>query len=159
MTTKKIIGKLLVAFVLVSIGVAIGREIAPQPEPTAPEPRTKTAGTKVVVYYMHATPCKTCVFVEKTAETIVREDFAEQVKAGTMQFVSLNFLEPKNATLAEKYKVGGNMVIAVRYEDDKEVDSVRREDVLDLAREPELLKEYLRTGIREALEGCKQCTF
>ena len=114
MKAKKIIGKVLIAFLLVSIGVAIGKEMAARNAPATVEPVTAAGETKVVVYYMHGIPCITCMFIETTTEKLVRQEFAQPVRAGKMEFVSLNYLDPANAALAEKYRVGGNMVIAVR---------------------------------------------
>ena len=153
MKVRKIIGKLLIAFLLVSIGVAIGKEMATRNAPAVAAPVTAPGETKVVVYYMHGFPCVTCTFIETTTEKVVHEEFADAVAAGTMQFVSLNYLEPENAALAEKYNVGENMVIAVRSEDGREVSRVRLDEVMELAPNAEGLKDYIRKGIRSALEG------
>ena len=153
MKAKAIIGKLLVGFLLVSIGVAIGKEMGVRTVPASVEPAIAPGETKVVVYYMHGFPCVTCTFIETTTKDIVRDDFAQAVEAGTMGFISLNYLEPENAALAEKYSVGSNMVIAVRFEDGKEVSRVRLDQVMELASNAERLKDYIRRGIRTALEG------
>ena len=153
MKAKKIIGKLLMAFLLVSVGVAIGKEMALRNAPAPAEPIIASSEKEVVVYYMHAIPCVTCTFIETTTEKLVREEFAVAVAAGTMKFVSLNYLEPENAALADKYNVGENMVIAVRFEDGKEAARVRLDEVMELASNADRLTDYLRTGIRSALEG------
>jgi len=156
MKAKKIVGKLLTALLLVSIGVAIGKEMATRNAPAVAAPVTAPGEAKVVVYYMHGFPCVTCTFIETTAEKVVRGEFAEAVEAETMEFVSLNYLEPENATLAEKYNVGENMVIAVRSEDGKEVSRVRLDKVMALASNAEDLKDYIRKGVRSALEGVSE---
>lgn len=153
MKAKKIIGKVLIAFLLVSIGVAIGKDMATRNAPAVAAPVTAPGETKVVVYYMHGFPCVTCTFIETTTEKVVHADFAEAVEAGTMEFVSLNYLEPENASLAEEYNVGENMVIAVRFEDGEEVSRVRLDKVMELAANAEGLKDYIRKGLRSALEG------
>jgi len=153
MKAKKIIGKLLTAFLLVSVGVAIGKELAARNTPSSPGPVAASGGKRVVVYYMHGIPCVTCTFIEKTAETLVHEEFADAVAAGTMEFISLNYLEPENAALADKYNVGSNMVIATRFEAGKEAAHVRLDGVMELASNADGLKDYLRKGIRGALEG------
>ncbi len=153
MKAKKIISKLLTAFLLLSVGVAVGKEMALRNAPVAAETPGVTDAEKVIVYYMHGLPCITCTFIETTAEKIVREDFADAVAAGTLEFVSLNYLVPENTALADKYNVGENMVIAVRFEDGKEVDRVRMDMVMELASDAGGLEDYLRTGIRAAMEG------
>jgi len=153
MKVKKIVGRLLTAFLLVSVGVAIGKEMAARNAPAAVGPVAAPGETKVIVYYMHGFPCVTCTFIETTAEKTVRTDFAEAVEAGTMEFVSLNYLEPENAALADKYNVGSNMVVAVRFEDGQEVARVRMDEVMERASNAGRLTDYLRTGIRSVLEG------
>lgn len=153
MKAKTIIGKLLMAFLLISVGVAIGKEMAARSAPAAAEPAAVSGEQKVVVYYMHGFPCVTCTFIETTAERIVHDDFAEAVAAGTMEFVSLNYLGTANAALADKYNVGSNMVIAVRFEDGQEVARARLDEVMELASNADGLTDYLRTGIRSVLEG------
>ncbi|NLF32726.1 MAG: hypothetical protein GX591_17775, partial [Planctomycetes bacterium] len=150
---KTILGKGLMAFLLISVGVAIGKEMAARSAPAAAEPAAVPGEQKVVVYYMHGFPCVTCTFIETTARRIVHEDCAEAVADGTMEFVSLNYLEPANAALADRYNVGSNMVIAVRFEDGREVARVRLDEVMELASNADRLADYLRRGIRSALEG------
>lgn len=153
MKAKKVIGKLLTAFLLLSVGVAVGKEMALRSMPTAQMPPAATTGGEVIVYYMHGIPCITCTFIETTAEKVVHEDFSKIVKSGKMKFVSLNYLEPENSALADKYNVGENMVIAVRFEDGKEVTRARMDKVMELASDAEGLQDYLRKGIASVLKG------
>ena len=156
MKAKKIIGKVLVVFLLVSIGVAIGKEMATRNAPAAAEPVDVSGEKKVVVYYMHGLPCADCMVVEETTSRVVREEFADAVAAGTMEFVSLDYRKPENEALADKYNVGKPTVIAVRFEDGKEVHQERRTDVLEKAGNRDELSEYVREAIRLALEGHDQ---
>jgi len=152
MNARKIIGKLLAAFLLVSIGVAIGKEMTLRQ--AAPSAEFAVSGeTKVVVYYMHGIPCVTCTFIETTARNLVLDEFAGAVEAGRMEFVSVDYLEPANALLADQYDVGSNMVIAVRLEGGRETARVRLDEVMELAADEDRLRQYLREGIRTALEG------
>jgi hypothetical protein len=153
MKARKIIGKVLIGFLLVSIGVAIGKELAVRSMPGAEQPVDVAGDKKVIVYYMHGKPCFTCTLIETTTEKLVREEFADAVAAGTMEFVSLNYTDPANSALADKYNVGGNMVISVRFEDGREVSNVRLDEVMELASDAEELKSYLRKGIASALGG------
>jgi len=156
MKTKRIIGRLLMSFVLVSIGFAIGKETAgSKVAATAGAGMQRPSGglDKVVVYYIHGVPCITCTFIETTTAKLVRQEFAQAVPAGKMEFVSLNYLDPANAALAEKYNVGANMVIAVRFENGREAARVRMDEVMERASDAGRLAEYLRKGIQSALAG------
>jgi len=162
MSAKTVIGKVLLAFVLISIGVAIGKEWAMRSVMSststgaATGPTSAPAQTKTLVYYMHGIPCVTCTFIETTTGQIVAKDFTDAVASGAMEFISLNYLEPRNAALADKYSVGSNMVIVVRVEDGREVSNIRLDAVMELASDAERLKTYIRDGIASAVGGAKR---
>lgn len=159
MNTKKVISHLLLAFVYVSIGVAIGKEWAIRSmgsDVATTQPTSAPAQTKTIVYYMHGIPCVTCTFIETTTEQIVAKDFADAVASGAMEFVSLNYLEPRNAALADKYSVASNTVIAARFENGREVSNVRLDGVMEFADDADRLKAYLREGIDAAIGGPKR---
>ncbi len=202
MKAKKVIGYLLLAFMLVSVGFAIGRETAPvvtdveqdllrrsadgsgQNSKAVEQPQEQDAATatsdpdqvadnsadsaatlpaaipseeKIIVYYMHGIPCVTCTRIDSTAAAIVRDEFADQVKSGRMIYASLNYLEKQNEPLADKYKVGTNTVIVVRFLNGQEVQRVRLDRVMELAAQaPADLPGYIRQGIRSTLEGSNE---
>jgi hypothetical protein len=170
MKGKKILNNLLLAFLLVSIGYAIGRETAPTGGGTgatllaspSEAPQTNTANDerakpaaveKVIVYYMHGIPCITCTMIDTTAEALVRDEFAAEVASGRIAYASLNYLDRKNESLADKYNVGSNTIIVVRFRDGQEVQRVRLDKVMELAGDREQLADYIRQGIRACLEG------
>ena len=154
MKAKPIIGKLMMAFLLVSIGVAIGREMVLRSIEVAPDP--PVGENKVVLYYLHTWPCPDCTAVEAAAEKLVHEEFADEVRADRLEFHSLNYMDPakpRNTELARKYNVGENVIIAVRLEDGREAQIVRMDEVMNLVHDKEKLRQYLRDGIGEALRG------
>jgi hypothetical protein len=172
MKIKKILSNLLMAFLLVSVGYAIGRETAPtgggveatllasssaapQTNADASEPAKPAGMEKVIVYYMHGIPCITCTMIDTTAAAVVRDEFAAEVASGRLTYASLNYLDRENESLADKYNVGSNMVIVVRFLDGQEVQRVRLDQVMALAGRHEQLVDYLRQGIRTCLEGGK----
>jgi thiol-disulfide isomerase/thioredoxin len=153
MKLKKALGMLLTAFLLVSIGVAIGKEMALRAVLAPAQPVVPAGQSKVIVYYMHGFPCPTCTFIETTTEKLVREEFAAAVAGGAIQFVSVDYLKPENQHLADMYSVGENMVVAVRFEDGREAARVRLDRVMELASDGEALKQYVRKGLLQATEG------
>lgn len=169
MKAKKWISNLLMAFLLVSIGYAIGRETAPAgnreeallaPASGSAQPTTANgeaaATDKVIVYYMHGIPCITCTMIDTTAETIVRDEFAAEVASGRITYTSLNYLDRENESLADKYNVGSNMVIVVRFRNGQDVQRVRLDRVMELAGDREQLTDYIRQGIRACLGEGKE---
>jgi len=157
MKTKKIIGKLLLGFVLISIGFAIGKEttrarMVAQAEATAPI--AAPGKDKVIVYYMHATfRCVTCNLVESLGEELVRTEFADAVKAGGLEWRDVNFQQ--NEQLAVRYKVGGNMIIVAKFRDGKEVAHKRLDRVMELANKRNEYMSYVRGAVDEMLEAQK----
>ena len=154
MNARKIIGRLLLAFVLVSVGFALGKETAAskaRSEVGAVEGAT-AGGDGVVVYYMHASfRCVACNLVESMGEELVRDEFADAVKAGRLAWKPVNYQE--NDQLATRYKVGGNMIVVARFRDGKEVESRRLDRVMELAGKRDEFLAYVRGAIQELLGG------
>ena len=154
MKAKKIIGKLLLAFVLVSVGFAIGKETTRSQMLAQAEmaPVAASGEDKVIVYYMHASfRCVTCNMVESMGEELVRTEFGDAVKAGRLEWKAVNYQE--NDQLATHYSVGGNMIVVAKFRDGKEVESRRLDRVMELANQREAFMTYVRSAIRELLGG------
>lgn len=155
MKAKKIIGKLLMAFVLVSIGFAVGKEVEKGRAGASASPAVPAPGDgqdKTIVYYMHASfRCVTCNRVESMGAELVRSEFADAVRDGRMEWKAVNYQE--NDDLANRYKVGGNMIVVVRFRGGKEVASRRLDRVMELANKRGEFMPYVRNGIQAVLEG------
>ncbi len=154
MKVKRTISKLLLAFVLVSIGVAIGKEIAAnQTGPTAPvtsAPWAPQGGHKVVVYYLHSSVrCVTCNAVESMTDELIRTEFADALKSGRLEWKQVDYLQ--NEQLAERYNVGGNMIVVARFLDGKEVGTRRLDKVMHLVGDRARFLDYVRTAISELM--------
>ena len=156
MTARKIIGRLLLAFVLVSVGYAIGRETAPTPAsaplPLAVAESPGAAGeSRVVVYYLHSTfRCMTCNLIESTTEELIRTEFAEAVKAGRLEWKPVDYLQ--NEFLADRYNVSGNLIVVARFKDGREAAARRLERVMELVHDREAFLRYVRQAIEESLK-------
>ncbi len=154
MKAKKIIGKLLLAFVLVSIGFAVGKETTRNQmlaQAEAAGPTVSPGESKVIVYYMHASfRCVTCNLVESMSAELVRAEFADAAKAGKIEWKAANYQE--NEQLASRYNVGGNMIIVAKFHDGKEVENRRLDRVMELANKRDAFMDYVRDAIHELLE-------
>ena len=100
MNWKKILSGLLLVFVMVTIGFALGKEVTlrriqnreggetpvPTPTGTGEKPSTTdTAASKdhVIVYYFHGDiRCPTCKTIESQTHDTVQSDFAAQLDNG-----------------------------------------------------------------------------
>ena len=153
MKARKIIGKLLLAFVLVSIGFAAGKEAERnRAAAQAHVGPSTTVEDKVIVYYMHATfRCVTCNMVESMGEELVRTEFGDDVKGGRLEWRQVNYQE--NDDLVRRYNVGGNMIVVVKFAGGKKVQSRRLDRVMELAGKRDEFMAYVRGAIQELLRG------
>lgn len=154
MSPKKVISNLLLAFVLISIGYALGREV------TQRSTRASGAGSAatmpddgyVTVYYLHGTiRCVTCNAIERMTHEVVQRDFASQVERGTIRWKVENFQE--NDALAKRYDVVTSTVVLSRIQGGREITSRRLDEVWQLSHNPPRFQELIRQSINAMLEG------
>lgn len=152
---KKAVTGLLLCFVLVSIGFALGKEAtlrrtrsgrAGMEAATAP-----AAGSEVVVYYMYPTVrCVTCNKIEAAAHKVVHEDFAGALREGRLRWEVVNFHE--NDALAARYEVATSTVVVARRRGGQDEGFDRLDGVWPRAEKPEELSAYIRNAVAAALE-------
>ena len=151
MNLRRLVARLLLAFVLVSMGVAIGREMS------AGRGGDDTAGPtlpadRVVVYYMHATQrCPACNSVEAMTRELLASRFSDAIQTGRLEWKSVNY--EQNESLARRYDVAGSEIVIVRLVGNKEVTHVRLERVLEYADRPDEFRQYAEPAIRKFLES------
>ena len=154
-TMKRWVSRLLLGFVLITIGFAAGRRTAPHPsmgdsdEASMPDTR-KTQSEQVVVYAAHMTfRCEECRQIEWLARGLVENEFAEELEAGQLDFRTVDYM--KNADFAKRYNVSSSTVVVVRYEDGEEQAFKRLDEVWTKVHKPDEFKEYVRGAIRDSL--------
>jgi len=150
---KKATAGVLLCFVLISIGYAIGKEVTLHRlagRAAAVGPATAPAsGDKVIVYYMHPTlRCVTCNAIEKAAREVVQQGFAAQLETGSVQWKVVNFSEDE--ALAKEYNVASSTVVVVHLRDGEEVGYEQLERVWELSDKPQELRSY----IAERVQAC-----
>lgn len=93
MASKNVIRAFLLLIVVASLG-AFGFQRLGHKAAAATESADKPTPSKAVVtkaYYLHNTfRCETCQSIEEQARRTIEEDFAKEIKAGTLVFASLN---------------------------------------------------------------------
>lgn len=153
---KPVIKNLLLAFVLLSVGFAVGKEWtarAAKPANAGASPSTTaTAGErKVVVSYLHASiRCLTCNSIEKMAHEVVNGEFAEPLRQGRIEWRTANF--QKEEALAKHYEVSSATVVVATLQGGKEIGFRRLDDVWKLHRDSAKFDAYVSAAIRAALE-------
>ena len=100
MNAKQVIARLLLAFVIFSVGYAVGKEVALRRMqaavvvPAAPAGESPVAGKNqtLTVLYLHATfRCATCNRMEALAKDVVETEFADELASGRIAWRSANF--------------------------------------------------------------------
>lgn len=156
MDTRTILRNGLLAFVLVTIGFAIGQESALRslrnaaPAPAdAPGPAAASA-EKILVYYMHGKiRCVSCNTIEKQAQETVEREFAAELKDGRLAWHVVNYEERED--LAKRYNVISNGVVLAKQAGGKDLRSETLDDVWTLAGERPKFDAYLTGAIRAYL--------
>ena len=140
---RTLIAHLLLLFLLASAtpGVAVAAE------PTAPEGATTT------VYYFHGERrCATCRSIERTAESVVREHFAEQMRSGDLVWKTVNFDSEENGHYVKELGLAGSGVVIARVTAAGDVsDHEVLQDVWRFARDEGRMRTYLLQEIEDYL--------
>ncbi len=148
---KNIIKNLLLAFVLLSIGFAIGKNTVRQSSGKTDTPvENAKSGQYLRVYYTHANVrCETCNNIEKMTHNLLESKFKKELIDGRIEWQVVNFQE--NDVFAKKFDVTTSGVIVVSMDGEKVVDYERLDDVWTLLGEPTAFNAYLEKAFRKFL--------
>lgn len=147
--------RLLLGFVLVTVGFAAGRRTAPQSPSDdsgdASMRNTKTGNpAQVVVYAAHMTfRCEECRQIEWLTRELVENKFAAEMEAGRLDFQTVDYM--KNTAFAKRYNVSSSTVVVARFEGGAEQSFKRLDEVWAKVHKPDEFKEYVRSAIRDSL--------
>ena len=145
----------LLAFVFVTIGFALGKEVTLRRQGSAnpgsaPEPGT--AKDKVIVTYLHTTfRCETCNTIERLAKALVDTEFGSERTAGRIEWRVADF--QKDEAIAKRYEVVSSCVVVARVRDGRETDYQRLDDVWVHYKNPADFNLYVGAAIRKGLGG------
>jgi len=140
---RNIIINLLLSFVLVSIGFALGKHSVPRQQTATPPELT---AEKVNVYYMHATfRCVTCNTIEKLTKQLLDSKYKKQMQDGSVMFSEVNF--QKNEQLAKQFDVLSSCVVVAKTKNGKITSFERLDKVWELVGNPDEFNAYLSKAI------------
>jgi len=155
-TIKRWLSRLLLGFVLVTVGFAAGRRTASQSSSTGSEDSgigdsQSTQSDQVVVYAAHMTfRCPECNQIEWLARELVDAEFAAEIEAGRLEFRTVDYM--KNIEFARHYNISSSTIVVVRFEESEEQGFKRLDEVWTKVKNREAFFEYVRTAIRDSLE-------
>lgn len=155
---KGFLTKLLLTFVIFSIGFAFGKHSVKQKtaldQGKSVVSENQTGDSLVRLYYMHAMfRCVTCNSIEEMAKKLTEREFAAELESKEIIWEEVNFQE--NQALAEKFDVHASCIVVAVIKNGK-IDSFERlDEVWTLLEKPEEFKSYVRTAIKKALTQLK----
>lgn len=77
--------------------------------------KEEAVGKRVIVCYFHRTQrCPTCQIMGGLVEQTVKQRFADEVKAGKVAAMEIDFQKPENKKYADAYKVTGPKLVIVQ---------------------------------------------
>ncbi len=144
--------RLLLGFVLVTIGFAAGRRTAPMSVATAGDNASAVAGegSRVVVYAAHMTfRCTECSQIEWIARELVENEFAMELADGRLEFRTVDYM--RDASFARKYNIAASTIVVTRIEDGEEKGFHRLDEVWTKTHDRDAFIDYVRTAIRSSL--------
>ncbi len=152
---KKLITNLLLAFVLVSIGFALGKHSVVNKTVSGNTIAASNGGTisadrLVKIFYMHATfRCITCNSIESRAKQLVERDFADAWARKKILWEEVNFQE--NEALAKKFDVAASCIVVTIVQGDEILEFNRLDDVWPLLEKPAEFDVYVSDAVRKAI--------
>lgn len=106
---------------------------------------------RIEVLYFHGKQrCATCMAIEQRAKETLEEQFADELKNGTIVFRVIDISQPENEALADKYEVTWSSLFVCRWKAGRETPENLTEFAFGNARTaPEAFKSGLAARIRE----------
>ncbi len=144
--------RLLLGFVLITIGFALGRRTAPlstshgdgRSDETDAQP---TRQDQVIVYAAHMTfRCPECNQIEWFARELVENEFAAELADGRLVFRTVDYM--RDTAFARRYNISSSTIVVTRADSE---DFQRLDEVWTKLRDRDEYFDYVRAAIREAL--------
>jgi hypothetical protein len=111
-------------------------------------------GRHVIVYYFHGNArCPTCFKLENYAKSEVETDFADVMKAGTLDWKTINIEDKGNEHFGEDYKLYTKSVIISIRQGEKETSWKNLDQIWQLVHEEPQYREYIKKEVKACLEG------
>lgn len=153
-TLRNWTARLLMGFVLVTIGFAMGRRTAPLPtsdtDMAAGDKEQATQSDKVIVYAAHMTfRCEQCTKIEWFARELLENEFSAELADDRLEFRTVDYMG--NPDFAKKYNISSSTIVVVRIEDGEEQGFQRLDEVWTKTRDKEEFFDYVRAAIVESL--------
>lgn len=109
---------------------------------------------RVIVYYFHGnTRCPTCFKLETIAKSEIETDFGDAIKAGTLEWKTVNVEDKGSEHFNDDYKLYTKSVIISIQQDGKEASWKNLEKIWQLVHEEPAYRAYIKNEVKACLEG------
>lgn len=155
----KAIRALLLAFVLITLGFSLGKELTLRRLQAGASPGSapQGEGDRVVVVYTHATvSCVTCQTMERLIHETLDERFSAALADGALHFQKVNFQQDK--AFAQRHQVVANAVVVCLIQQGKEKDARRLDEIWNLYEDPEAFKRYVGDAVQSFMQRLAEPT-
>jgi len=119
---------------------------------TQPPANVTTSNHQLVVYYFMSTyRCPSCIYIEKTTESVVKNVFADQVKCGRVVFKAINIDAPDTKHYEKDYNLYAQSVILSDINNGKELRWTNLDKVWKLLNNDKAFEAYIAKEIKNYL--------
>jgi hypothetical protein len=105
----------------------------------------------IVYYFMSTYRCPSCIYIEKTTESVVNSVFSKYVESGRMVFKTINTDEPVNRHYDTDYKLYAQSVILSEVQNGKEIRWTNLDKVWKLLNNNKEFEGYIAREIKAYL--------
>lgn len=168
MNAQKIVSLLLLLFLIASVGTIVAKETGSTAPMTAPEflstpsveenPSKASVENKdfakVVAFYFYGNVrCTTCRTMQTLATEAIETGFADEIKNGRLQMISINVDEPGNEHYVNDYQLTTRAVVLARFEGTTQKEWKNLDKIWNLVRNRPAFIEYVQTETTHILNG------
>lgn len=148
--------RILIGFVVFTLGFSVGRKSAPLPEPVAVMPKAAMSdGGYVRIYAAHMTfRCAECTQIEWLTRELLEQEFAQELEDGKIVLQTVDYM--RDAAYARRYNISSSTVVVARMNGEEELDFQRLDEVWTKVHNREEFFTYVRTAIRNGLDAIEQ---
>ncbi|MFP4497441.1 MAG: nitrophenyl compound nitroreductase subunit ArsF family protein [Vulcanimicrobiota bacterium] len=126
MNGKKIITIVLIIFVAVSMFYLVAKETKNTSSNTveaskpAPTKENIKADNYILYYFCGDKRCPTCIKIENLTDKTVKEEFADDLETGKLEWKIVNYDKEQNLHFKEDYKLEYQTLVIVGFKDGKQ---------------------------------------
>ena len=167
MNTKRIVSRLLIAFVLMSVGylgfrsVRAAKDWHPPTSVQAAAAETKGApaataraedAEKIIAYYFHVNVrCTTCRTIEAYSKEVIQQRFAKEIASGRIEWRLVNIQNPENRHFVQDYQLVTKSLVLVLYNGGQQKEYKVLNDTWELVGDKAAMQGYVEKEVRNYL--------